>query len=138
MSPLQINSYFRLSSLARVMCLPVLALLGITIFGDQTYAFITALEFFLIGFGNCGPDNVIIGAVTMEYGGNQGTQVTSLVNGLGSLGGLIEGPIVAHLVSGDNWSPVILLLLLCSVLPIILFMQIKENHTTKIVKGDLV
>ena len=113
------------------MCLPVLGLLGITIFGDQAYALITAFEFFLIGLGNCGPDSVIGGAVTMEYGGNQETQVTSLVNGLGSLGGLIEGPIVAYLVSGDNWSPVILLLLLCSALPIILFMQIKENHTTK-------
>ena len=121
------------------MCLSVLALLGITILGDQAYTFITAFEFFLIGFGNCGPDSVIGGAVTMEYGGNEGTQVTSLVNGLGSFGGLIEGPIVAHLVSGDNWSSVILLLLLCSVLPVILLVQIKENHTAKTnVTDDLV
>ena len=73
------------------MFLPVLALLGITISGSQVNASVTALQFFLIGLGNCGPDSVIGGAITMEYGGNQGTRVTSLVNGLGSLGGLIEG-----------------------------------------------
>ena len=126
-------------NLAKVMFLPVLALLGITIFGNQVNAFITALQFFLIGFGNCGPDAVIAGAITMEYGGDQGTHVTSLVNGLGSLGGLIEGPIVAHLVHGDNWSPVILLLLVCSILPVVLFMQIKQNTFIKTeVKDDLV
>ena len=78
-------------SLAKVMLLPVLALSGIIIFGNQVNAFITALQFFLIGLGNCGPDSVIGGAITMEYGGTEGTRVTSLVNGLGSLGGLIEG-----------------------------------------------
>ena len=129
----------KMLSLAKIMCLPVLALLGITIFGNQVNSFITAFEFFLIGFGNCGPDAIIAGAITMEYGGDQGTQITSLVNGLGSLGGLIEGPIIANLVYGDNWNPVILLLLVCSILPVVLFIQMKPNNsTTSEAKDDLV
>ena len=70
----------------------------------------------------------------MEYGGKQGPRVTSLVNGIGSLGGLVEGPVVAILVHGNEWSPVVLLLLLCSTLPIILFVQIKKKSE----KTDLV
>ena len=72
------------------MFLPVLALAGIIMFGNQSHAFLVAIQFFLVGFGNCGSDSVINGAITMEYGGKRGTQVTSLVNGLGSLGGLVE------------------------------------------------
>ena len=110
-----------------MMFLPVLALAGIIMFGNQSHAFLVAIQFFLVGFGNCGSDSVINGAITMEYGGKRGTQVTSLVNGLGSLGGLVEGPVVALLVHGNNWNPVILLLLVCSTLPVILFVQIKQK-----------
>ena len=114
-------------TLAKVMFLPVLALGGIVMFGNRSHAFLVAFQFFLIGFGNCGSDSVINGAITMEYGGKRGTKVTSLVNGLGSLGGLVEGPVVALLVHGNNWNPVILLLLVCSMLPVILFVQIKQK-----------
>jgi len=121
------RSSIKMLTLAKVMFLPVLALAGIVMFGNQSHAFLVAIQFFLVGFGNCGSDSVINGAITMEYGGKRGTQVTSLVNGLGSLGGLVEGPVVALLVHGNNWNPVILLLLVCSTLPVILFVQIKQK-----------
>ena len=114
-------------TLAQIMFLPVLALGAILMFGKSSNAYIMALQFFLIGFGNCGSDSVINGAVTSEYGGSQGARVTSLVNGIGSLGGLIEGPIVSHLVYGNNWNPVMILLFICSILPVVLFMQIKNT-----------
>ena len=110
-----------------MMFLPVLALAGIIMFGNQSHAFLVAIQFFLVGFGNCGPDSVIGGAITMEYGGNRGAHVTSVVNGIGSLGGFVEGPIVALLVHGNNWNPVILLLLVCSTIPVILFVQLKKK-----------
>ena len=116
-------------TLAQVMILPVLALGGILMFGRNINAYIMALQFFLIGFGNCGADSVIGGAFSFEYGGSQGTRVTSLVNGIGSLGGLVEGPIIAYLIVGNNWNPVMFLLFICSILPVILFCQIK--HTTR-------
>ena len=114
-------------TLAQIMFLPVLALGGILMFGKSSNAYIMALQFFLIGFGNCGADSVINGAITLEYGGSQGARVTSLVNGIGSLGGLIEGPIVSHLVHGNNWNPVMILLLSCSILPVLFFLQIKQT-----------
>ena len=52
----------------------------------------------LAGAANCGPDSLLTGSVTMtigeRYGTSSGAGVTSLVNGVGSVGAIIEGPLV--------------------------------------------
>ena len=50
-----------------------------------------ALLLFIIGLCNCGPDSVICGAITLKLGNLNGQQagvrVTSIVNGIASIGG---------------------------------------------------
>jgi len=69
--------------------------------------------FFLLAVGAaiCGPDSILAGSVTMEIGErngrNAGSGVTSLVNGVGSLGGIIEGPLVGVLWNLVGWGGVL-------------------------------
>ena len=77
-----------------------------------------AVLLLLAGAVNCGPDSLLTGSVTMmigeKYGRNNGAGVTSLANGLGSIGGIIEGPIVGLVSQYVGWTGVILLMVVMS------------------------
>ena len=77
---------------------------------------------FIIGFCNCGPDSIICGVITFQLGNANGrdcgVKVTSIVNGIASIGGIIEGPLVSYLLHFDScgWELVILVISLASTL----------------------
>jgi len=66
---------------------------------------------FLVGAANCGPDSIIAGSISMDVGeragGGQGAGVTSLVNGVGNLGGMVEGPMIGALYNLSGWTGVL-------------------------------
>lgn len=72
----------------------------------------------LAGATNCGPDSLLTGSVTMmvgeKYGQNQGAGVTSLVNGIGSIGAIIEGPVIGLVSQHVGWNGVIWLMIVIS------------------------
>ena len=65
----------------------------------------------LVGAANCGPDSIIAGSISMDVGeragGGQGAGVTSLVNGVGNLGGMVEGPLIGALYNLLGWAGVL-------------------------------
>ena len=71
----------------------------------------------VVGAANCGADS-ILPSVTMEVGereaGGRGAAVTSLVNGVGYLGALVEGPLVGALHGLVGWGGVLPLLVIVS------------------------
>ena len=81
-------------------------------FGSSVGSILVSALLLVIGICNCGPDSVLIGAITAEMGNvdglNAGAGVTSFVNGLASTGGILEGPILGLLVSYFGWSSVLL------------------------------
>ena len=80
--------------------------------GSSVGSVLVSVLLLIIGICNCGPDSVLIGAITAEMGNvdglNAGAGVTSFVNGLASTGGILEGPILGILVSYFGWSTVLL------------------------------
>ena len=52
----------------------------------------------LIGFGNCGSDSILTGPVSTDLGERSGRDlgagVTALINGVSSIGGIIEGSFI--------------------------------------------
>ena len=72
----------------------------------------------VVGAAICGAESILIGSVTMEVGERgavgQGAGVTSLVNGVGNLGGMVEGPLVGALHGLVGWGGVLPLLVIVS------------------------
>jgi OPA family glycerol-3-phosphate transporter-like MFS transporter 1/2 len=70
-----------------------------------------SLLLLVAGAANCGPDSLLTGSVTMmigeKFGKNNGAGVTSLVNGVGSIGAIIEGPIIGLISQHVGWHGVI-------------------------------
>jgi len=68
---------------------------------------------FLAGATNCGLDGLLSGSCSMEVGERNdrksGAGVTSLVNGVGNVGGMIEGPLVGLVLRQYGWQGVMLL-----------------------------
>ena len=66
---------------------------------------------FIAGAANCGPDSILSGSISMDIGerGHQGKGggVTSLVNGMGNVGGMVEGPLIGYLLGIVGWSGVL-------------------------------
>jgi len=66
---------------------------------------------FVSGAANCGPDSILAGSVSTEVGERggrgEGAGVTSLVNGLGNLGGMVEGPLVGLVWGQAGWAGVL-------------------------------
>lgn len=85
-----------------------------------------------IGICNCGPDSILIGAITVEMGNansmNAGAGLTSLVNGIGSFGGVIEGPLLGLLVTHFGWSSVLVAIVASA--SIAALALLKANNTT--------
>merc|ERR1719319_733473 len=65
----------------------------------------------IVGAAICGPDSILAGSVTMEIGERNGRKsgsgVTSLVNGVGSMGGILEGPLIGWLWGVVGWGGVL-------------------------------
>ncbi|KAJ8879838.1 hypothetical protein PR048_020455 [Dryococelus australis] len=65
------------------------------------------------GFCVCGPDSLLGGSVAVavgeQDGKNSGAAVAGLINGFGSLGGVIEGPLVGYVSEAYSWNTMFLL-----------------------------
>eukprot|EP00095_Tigriopus_kingsejongensis_P000235 snap_masked-scaffold55_size446313-processed-gene-3.4 protein:Tk00235 transcript:snap_masked-scaffold55_size446313-processed-gene-3.4-mRNA-1 annotation:"glycerol-3-phosphate transporter 5-like" len=72
--------------------------------------FYCSILLLLVGASNCGPDSLLTGSVTMtvgeKYGKHSGAGVTSLVNGLGSIGAIVEGPVIGLISYYVGWQGV--------------------------------
>jgi OPA family sugar phosphate sensor protein UhpC-like MFS transporter len=89
-----------------VICLLLTS--GIMLFGlhpiEQPW--VMAGFFFCIGFFLFGPDSIISGTATMDFGSKQGAgTATGLVNGIGSIGAILGGYLPGVVTTEDNWSP---------------------------------
>ena len=66
------------------------------------------------GAANCGPDSILAGSVTNTIGERagrgRGGAVTSLVNGVGNVGGIVEGPLIGLLSVLLGWEGVLVTL----------------------------
>lgn len=72
----------------------------------------------IAGALNCGPDVLLAGSVAADIGEREGgapSAVTSVVNGMGSLGTVLEGPVVAFAAAWLGFSSMVplMILLLC-------------------------
>ena len=56
---------------------------------------VSGICLFVIGICNCGSDSILTGPVSTQLGEKDGNEleagVTSLINGLSSIGGIVEG-----------------------------------------------
>jgi len=61
-----------------------------------------------VGFLNCGPDIILVSSVPTELGEmdgrNAASAVIGFVNGIGSIGSFIEGPIIGWISDVYGWS----------------------------------
>lgn len=72
----------------------------------------------LAGAFNCGPDILLAGSVAADLGERVGaaTAVTGVVNGMGSLGTVLEGPLVGLVAAKLGWGAMIPLMVILSAL----------------------
>lgn len=72
----------------------------------------------LAGAFNCGPDILLAGSVAADLGERVGaaTAVTGVVNGMGSLGTVLEGPLVSLVAAELGWGAMIPLMVILSAL----------------------
>ena len=77
-----------------------------------------AICMLVAGAGNCGPDSILAGSVSMEVGerggAGRGAGVTSLINGIGNVGGMVEGPLIGFMWGIVGWSGVLPALVIIS------------------------
>ena len=119
--------------MAIVVFLAAMALATLSIFGTAIGSTPSFLLLAMVGFGNCGADSVLLDTTTSELGGKEdGPRVTSMVNGIGSIGGIIEGPIVAFLLSNAGWESVMFVIVISSLIPALVLKLIgrrtQEHH----------
>lgn len=74
----------------------------LTSFYGQTCNFICLL---LVGAFISGPDSIVSGALASEIGEKENAQsaVSGVINGFGGLGTIVEGPIVAFIITRFGW-----------------------------------
>jgi sugar phosphate permease len=93
-----------------MMCVGTLAFALIGLIASWGVGYCSVL-LLLAGACNCGPDSLLTGSVPMtigeKFGRGDGAGVTSLVNGLGSIGAIIEGPIIGVVSQQVGWLGVI-------------------------------
>ncbi|XP_042204521.1 glucose-6-phosphate exchanger SLC37A2-like [Homarus americanus] len=71
----------------------------------------------LAGAFNCGPDILLCGSVSSDIGEREGgaaSAVTGVVNGMGSLGTVLEGPLVSLVTAWLGWSSMMPLMIFVS------------------------
>ncbi len=96
---------------------PLLGIYYVMLVGTITFVLIVffaswgvvycSLLLLVAGAANCGPDSLLAGSVTMtigeKYAKNKGAGVTSFINGVGSVGGIVEGPIIGLISDYVGW-----------------------------------
>jgi OPA family glycerol-3-phosphate transporter-like MFS transporter 1/2 len=69
---------------------------------------INSIVMIAVGFLNCGPDIILVSSVPTELGEmdgrNAASAVIGFVNGIGSIGSFIEGPIIGWISDVYGWS----------------------------------
>ncbi|XP_066955096.1 uncharacterized protein [Macrobrachium rosenbergii] len=76
-----------------------------------------ALFLAIAGAFNCGPDVLLAGSVASDIGEREGgasSAVTGVVNGMGSMGTVVEGPLVAAAAAWFGWSSLVPLMIILS------------------------
>ena len=65
----------------------------------------------VLGAANCGPDSLLSGSVAISIGERagrgRGGSVTSLINGVANMGGIVEGPVIGLLAYHVGWEGVL-------------------------------
>jgi len=73
--------------------------------------FFNAVCLLVAGAANCGPDSILAGSVSMEVGERggkrRGAGVTSFINGVGNIGGMVEGPLIGWLWGVVGWGGIL-------------------------------
>ena len=125
------SSRTRFKKLAQIIFIGALCTGIVAALGHDLSTIVIATNFFVIGFCNCGPDSVINGAVTYDLSNKNGSKVTSLVNGIGTIGGILEGPIIGAMIKSFTWDTVMLLMLIMSVIPAGILLSMKDEIAEK-------
>jgi OPA family sugar phosphate sensor protein UhpC-like MFS transporter len=68
--------------------------------------------FFLVGAFLFGPDSLISATASVDFGTSRGAATaTGFVNGIGSIGGILGGYLPGKITTGDNWTPLFVVML---------------------------
>ncbi|KAK3740600.1 hypothetical protein QZH41_009718 [Actinostola sp. cb2023] len=91
------------------VCLTVLCSaisLALFYFTSDKGIIINCLFMFIAGACNCGPDPYISGSIAASIGERENAQaaVSGLINGFGSIGTVIEGPVIGWMVQHYGWA----------------------------------
>lgn len=107
----------------------MLVLLSVVFYGYQFYAhaglLLNCIFMLAIGFLVFGPDALISGACAQDIGGHQTGSVAGFINGVGSLGAILQGALTAYVSAAWGWSAlfyVFCLISICSALALMPFM----------------
>lgn len=74
--------------------------------------YVMAGFFFLVGVFLFGPDSVISATASMDFGTKRGAgTATGIVNGIGSIGGILGGYLPGKITTGGNWTALFAVLL---------------------------
>lgn len=101
---------------------------------------VNSVVMILIGFLNCGPDIILCGSFPTELGEmdgrNAASAVIGFVNGFGSIGTFIEGPVIGWISDNYGWSGMFYSMILLSFLGAVTcyrahrIYEIKKKHLT--------
>lgn len=103
------DRYFKTMRIRLVFFMVVL--LSLLLYFYRVYAahdlVINGLLIILIGLLVCGPDALMSGACAQDLGGkDQTASVAGIINGIGSMGAMLQGLIIAYVSSTWGWSAV--------------------------------
>ncbi len=74
---------------------------AVVIFGGNPYAF--AICCGAVGFMLYGPDSIISGAAAMQVAGEKNAAgVAGIINGVGSIGPIVQEEVISKMMEGDN------------------------------------
>jgi sugar phosphate permease len=77
------------------------AYVAVVAFGANPYAFAVCCG--LVGFMLYGPDSIICGAAAMQVAGEKNTAgVAGIINGMGSIGPILQEEVIGQLMKGEN------------------------------------
>jgi sugar phosphate permease len=93
------------------VCLTVLALLGLAAVSMHAPRFLPLALVSAVAFCLLGPYSYLAGAMSLDFGGKEGSATASgLIDGIGYLGGILSGNSMAHLAVTYGWQTMFLVL----------------------------
>jgi sugar phosphate permease len=93
------------------VCLTVLALLGLAEVSMHAPRFLPLALVSAVAFCLLGPYSYLAGAMSLDFGGKEGSATASgLIDGIGYLGGILSGNSMAHLAVTYGWQTMFLVL----------------------------